>query len=75
MIILVSATIMSLSATVFKPDILITNEMSWSLLADCETVRQAQLEKHPAPNHIALACIEVPPFISEQYETIDRLQI
>ena len=67
MIAMVAATSVSLNAILFRPDVTITAGLIWPDKAACDVVREAQLLKHPAPDHTELACLRVPDHIAKQY--------
>lgn len=67
MIVIVMATTASLSSTLFKPDIQITPDLIWHTKSECDLVREAQLSKHPAPEHAALVCLRIPNEIAKQF--------
>jgi len=64
---MVMATTASLNSTLFKPDIQITPDLIWPSKFECDLVREAQLSKHPAPEHAALVCLLVPDFIADKF--------
>tara|TARA_R110000824_G_scaffold222811_2_gene410617 strand:- start:56 stop:295 length:240 start_codon:yes stop_codon:yes gene_type:complete len=67
MIALILATTAGLSSALFRPDIMLTAELIWPDKAECNLVREAQLSKHPAPEHAALVCLRVPDFIADKF--------
>ena len=67
MMAMVMATSVSLSSTLFRPDITITPDFIWPDKAACDAVREAHLEKHPPPDHAGLICLRVPDHVAEKY--------
>jgi hypothetical protein len=67
MIVMIIATSVSLSSTLFRPDITLTSELIWPDKAACDVVREAHLLKHPPPDHAGLICLRVPDNVAEKY--------
>jgi hypothetical protein len=67
MIVMVIATSVSLSSTLFRPDITITPDLIWPDKAACDVVREAHQLKHPAPDNAGLICLRVPDAIAKKY--------
>jgi|TARA_R110000824_G_scaffold175652_4_gene354357 hypothetical protein len=67
MLVMIMATSVSLSSTLFRPDITITPDLIWPDKAACDVVREAHLSKHPPPDHAGLICLRVPDAIAKKY--------
>ena len=67
MMVLIMATDVSLSSTLFRPDITITADLIWPDRAACDVVREAHQSKHPPPEHAALICLRVPDNVGKQF--------